>query len=57
MKETFGRFNNLNILIIGDVMMDSYLWGSVDRISPEAPVPVISVKKERTDLEEQQTLH
>lgn len=50
MKETFGRFNNLNILIIGDVMMDSYLWGSVDRISPEAPVPVISVKKRENRL-------
>lgn len=50
MKELFGRFNDLNILIIGDVMMDSYLWGSVDRISPEAPVPVISVGKKENRL-------
>jgi D-glycero-beta-D-manno-heptose-7-phosphate kinase len=35
----------LKVLIIGDVMLDSYIWGSVDRISPEAPVPVITVKK------------
>jgi rfaE bifunctional protein kinase chain/domain len=33
------------VLIIGDVMLDSYIWGAVDRISPEAPVPVINVKK------------
>lgn len=50
MTELFERFNSLNILIIGDVMMDSYLWGSVDRISPEAPVPVISVKKKENRL-------
>jgi len=40
-------FKSKNILIIGDVMLDSYLWGDVNRISPEAPVPVISsLKKE-----------
>ncbi len=50
MRELFERFNDLNILIIGDVMMDSYLWGSVERISPEAPVPVVSVKKKENRL-------
>ena len=50
MKKLFQQFNNLNILIIGDVMMDSYLWGNVERISPEAPVPVISVKKKENRL-------
>ena len=35
-----------NILVIGDIMLDHYIFGSVDRISPEAPVPVVSVKKE-----------
>ncbi len=50
MKDFFNRFDGLNILIIGDVMMDSYLWGSVERISPEAPVPVISVKKKENRL-------
>lgn len=44
-QKIFNDFNRLKILIIGDVMLDSYIWGSVDRISPEAPVPVISVKK------------
>src|ERR1043165_2858709 len=47
-REIFKQFNNLNVLIIGDVMIDSYLWGKVSRISPEAPVPIVSVnKKER----------
>lgn len=50
MSELFSRFGSLNILIIGDVMMDSYLWGKVDRISPEAPVPVISVRKKENRL-------
>ena len=34
------------ILVIGDLMIDHYLWGSCDRISPEAPVQVVNVKKE-----------
>ncbi len=38
----FKKFTRQKVLIIGDVMIDSYLWGRVDRISPEAPVPVIS---------------
>ncbi len=42
-REIFKSFNNLNVLIIGDVMVDSYLWGRVSRISPEAPVPIVSV--------------
>jgi rfaE bifunctional protein kinase chain/domain len=47
-REIFKFFNNLNVLIIGDVMVDSYLWGKVNRISPEAPVPIVAVsKKER----------
>ncbi|MBI3141731.1 MAG: D-glycero-beta-D-manno-heptose-7-phosphate kinase [Bacteroidetes bacterium] len=41
----FQEFNSKKVLIIGDVMVDAYLWGKVDRISPEAPVPVVAVKK------------
>ena len=41
----FSGFENLNVMIIGDIMVDSYIWGSVDRISPEAPVPIVSVSK------------
>ena len=39
------KFNELKVMIIGDVMVDAYVWGSVERISPEAPVPVVHVDK------------
>jgi len=45
LRKIFSDFDRLKVLIIGDVMLDSYIWGSVDRMSPEAPVPVITVKK------------
>lgn len=45
LKDIFRTFSDLKVLIIGDVMIDSYLWGKVDRISPEAPVPVLSIEK------------
>lgn len=44
-QKIFEDFNSLNALIIGDVMLDSYIWGAVERISPEAPVPIVTVKK------------
>jgi rfaE bifunctional protein kinase chain/domain len=44
-KNIFKGFDNKKILIVGDVMVDSYWWGSVNRISPEAPVPVVLVNK------------
>lgn len=44
-NQLFDHFNRQNILIIGDVMIDAYLWGSVDRISPEAPVPILNANK------------
>lgn len=37
------NFNNTNILIVGDVMLDSYMYGNVERISPEAPVPIVDI--------------
>ena len=46
----FNSFNNLNVLIIGDVMIDSYYYGDVNRISPEAPVPIVSVNKKDNRL-------
>ena len=49
-QKIFESFNNLKVLIIGDVMVDAYLWGSVDRISPEAPVPIVAVKKRESRL-------
>lgn len=45
LSDVFEAFNSLKVLIIGDVMIDSYLWGKVERISPEAPVPVVNVQK------------
>ena len=42
LENIFDSFSNLNVLIIGDVMVDAYVWGKVDRISPEAPVPIVS---------------
>ncbi|MFQ3580018.1 MAG: bifunctional heptose 7-phosphate kinase/heptose 1-phosphate adenyltransferase, partial [Bacteroidales bacterium] len=41
-------FKNKKIAIIGDIMLDSYIWGKVDRISPEAPVPIVEVNKRET---------
>ena len=46
-NQIFENFGHQKVLIIGDVMIDSYIFGHVDRISPEAPVPVVAVK-ERT---------
>lgn len=44
-KSLFGDFKRLTVLIIGDVMVDAYLWGKVERISPEAPIPIVALKK------------
>jgi len=41
-KKIFDSFHKLSILVVGDVMIDAYIWGEVERISPEAPVPVLS---------------
>lgn len=49
-QDLFNSFKDLNILIIGDVMIDAYLWGKVDRISPEAPVPIVSVTQKESRL-------
>jgi len=49
-NEIFDRFNQLRVLIIGDVMVDTYMWGKVERVSPEAPIPVISVTKRESRL-------
>jgi len=40
------QFSNARVLVIGDIIMDEYIWGDVSRISPEAPVPVVEVQKE-----------
>jgi D-glycero-beta-D-manno-heptose-7-phosphate kinase len=43
--ELFNRFSTVKVGVIGDVMLDTYLWGHVERISPEAPVPVVALDK------------
>src|SRR5215510_12031284 len=42
------RFSQVRVLVIGDLMLDRYIWGRVERISPEAPVPVVRVTREST---------
>ncbi len=53
-KSTITRllnsFEGKKLLIIGDVMIDAYLWGSVDRVSPEAPVPIVALSKRESRL-------
>ena len=46
MKDIFSKFSKTGILVIGDLMVDRYIWGKVRRISPEAPVPVVEVTEE-----------
>ena len=43
--EILENFSDVNVLIVGDVMLDRYWWGSVSRISPEAPVPIVNLSK------------
>ena len=50
LEDIFESFNRLKVLIVGDVMVDAYIWGKVDRISPEAPVPVVQVVKREKRL-------
>jgi D-glycero-beta-D-manno-heptose-7-phosphate kinase len=44
------NFRNKRIIVLGDLMLDRFIWGSVSRISPEAPVPVVEIRKESTCL-------
>src|SRR5438046_2643407 len=45
-RSLIDRFSRIKTLVIGDLMLDHYLWGTVSRISPEAPVPVVAVARE-----------
>jgi rfaE bifunctional protein kinase chain/domain len=49
-NRAFDQFKHLKAVVIGDVMIDSYFWGKTDRISPEAPVPVVSVRNKENRL-------
>jgi D-beta-D-heptose 7-phosphate kinase / D-beta-D-heptose 1-phosphate adenosyltransferase len=46
----YPDFANHTVVVVGDIILDRYIWGDVDRISPEAPVPVIRVKRKTMNL-------
>src|SRR3954466_10703479 len=46
LRQILDRANSKRILVVGDLMLDEFVWGKVARISPEAPVPVVQVTKE-----------
>lgn len=50
LKNTIKNFKNKGVLVLGDIMLDKYIWGDVARISPEAPVPVVAVRKDTSCL-------
>lgn len=45
-REILAGFSKVKVLVVGDVMLDRYWWGSMTRISPEAPVPIVNLEKE-----------
>ena len=50
LEEIQKSFAGKRIAVVGDLMLDRYFWGTVSRISPEAPVPVVEVDEESTRL-------
>ena len=48
--ELVGELGTRNIVVLGDVMLDEFIWGDVTRVSPEAPVPVVDIRRESTHL-------
>ena len=48
LKTTFAQLQGKRVIVIGDVIVDAYIWGDVNRISPEAPVPVFETEVEKT---------
>ncbi|HPD18585.1 MAG: D-glycero-beta-D-manno-heptose-7-phosphate kinase [Candidatus Goldbacteria bacterium] len=48
LKKIVKKFRGKRILVVGDLMLDKYIWGNVTRISPEAPIPIVHVTKEET---------
>jgi rfaE bifunctional protein kinase chain/domain len=50
LQKVFDDMDSLQVVVIGDVMLDNYSWGHVERISPEAPVPVVSLTRRESRL-------
>src|SRR2546423_10616583 len=48
--ELLAKICDQNVVVLGDVMLDEFIWGDVSRISPEAPVPVVDIRRESTHL-------
>jgi rfaE bifunctional protein kinase chain/domain len=49
-KRIFKQFEQMHVIVIGDAMVDTYMWGKVERMSPEAPVPIVSITKRENRL-------
>lgn len=45
-QEALDKFEQLKVVVVGDMMLDRYIWGKINRISPEAPVPVVEMTHE-----------
>jgi D-glycero-beta-D-manno-heptose-7-phosphate kinase len=50
LKGCVDRFPGARVIVIGDIILDEYIWGDVSRISPEAPVPIVDIRKEEKRL-------
>jgi rfaE bifunctional protein kinase chain/domain len=50
LRSLLDDFGRVRLLVVGDVVLDEYVWGDVDRVSPEAPVPVVQVRSETVVL-------
>ncbi|HID96230.1 MAG TPA: D-glycero-beta-D-manno-heptose-7-phosphate kinase, partial [Candidatus Latescibacteria bacterium] len=50
LREILSSLSSVKVMVIGDLMLDEYLWGRVERISPEAPVPVVEIESESIGL-------
>lgn len=49
-EQLFRHFEEITALVIGDAMVDTYFWGKVERVSPEAPIPIVSVARKESRL-------
>ncbi len=49
-RSLFSKFSTLKVFVVGDAMLDNYWYGDIERISPEAPVPVVNIRKKESRL-------
>ena len=48
--DILNQFESKRVLVVGDAMIDAYMWGEVNRMSPEAPVPIVEINKRESRL-------